>query len=127
MTRFEIHRRALRAAAAVSLTLGLAACASNVVVGPDSDGDEPNTTASSGGGSDSSTVASTASAGGDGSTSVATGAGGAGGAAAGPCADVMHDWQAYAACCDENGWAVEAGCVAWGPPVPPSLEMEEVA
>lgn len=64
MTRFEIHRRALRAAAAVSLTLGLAACASNVIIETDADDDEPGATASSGGGAGSGTVASTASAGG---------------------------------------------------------------
>ncbi|MCA9526511.1 MAG: hypothetical protein KC549_09490 [Myxococcales bacterium] len=27
----------------------------------------------------------------------------------------------YAACCDAVNWDFDAGCMAWGPPVPPAL------
>jgi hypothetical protein len=30
------------------------------------------------------------------------------------------DW---ATCCEEQGWAPEAGCMAWGPPMPPAMEV----
>lgn len=31
------------------------------------------------------------------------------------------DWEAYAACCDANGWDFHKGCMAWGPPPPPTM------
>ncbi len=31
------------------------------------------------------------------------------------------DWEAYAACCDANGWNFHKGCMAWGPPAPPTM------
>lgn len=32
-------------------------------------------------------------------------------------------WEDYVACCDAIGWDWNRGCAAWGPPVPPSLEV----
>jgi hypothetical protein len=32
-------------------------------------------------------------------------------------------WARYAACCDAVGWDFNQGCMAWGPPVPPALEV----
>lgn len=32
-------------------------------------------------------------------------------------------WEAYLACCERIGWDWDRGCAAWGPPVPPSLEV----
>ncbi len=40
--------------------------------------------------------------------------------AAGACA-AGDDW---AACCEANGWDWDAGCMAWGPPVPPGMPGE---
>ena len=34
--------------------------------------------------------------------------------------DSTGDWEAYQACCAENGWDWERGCMAWGPFVPPA-------
>lgn len=39
---------------------------------------------------------------------------------AGVCVLGDAGWEAYQACCDENGWDWERGCAAWGPFVPPS-------
>lgn len=33
------------------------------------------------------------------------------------------DWEAYVACCEAIGWDWERGCAAWGPPVPPTMEV----
>ncbi|MCK6548410.1 hypothetical protein L6R52_21360 [Myxococcota bacterium] len=32
-------------------------------------------------------------------------------------------WERYVACCTEVGWDWNQGCMAWGPPVPPALEV----
>lgn len=29
-------------------------------------------------------------------------------------------WEEYVACCDEVNWDFDKGCMAWGPPAPPS-------
>lgn len=38
-------------------------------------------------------------------------------------------WEEYEACCQAVGWDPSRGCLAWGPPVPPSMagSNEEVA
>ena len=36
--------------------------------------------------------------------------------------NLAEDWTA---CCDENAWDAEAGCLAWGPYVPPGATMPE--
>ncbi|WP_044238065.1 hypothetical protein [Chondromyces apiculatus] len=37
------------------------------------------------------------------------------------CGNPTEDWEAYRACCDQVNWDWEAGCEAWGPPVPPEM------
>jgi hypothetical protein len=37
--------------------------------------------------------------------------------------EAKTDWEAYLACCEAIGWDWNRGCAAWGPPVPPSLEV----
>lgn len=122
MKREEIRRRALGAAAAVSLTLGLPACTSQVQVGE----------AAGGGGQGGAEVATNVGGQGGG---VVDGTGGVGGVAAnggaggavtapdagpaGACAGLEGD--AYLACCDANLWDWDAGCMAWGPPMPPAM------
>jgi hypothetical protein len=32
-------------------------------------------------------------------------------------------WQAYDACCSAMKWSPKSGCQAWGPPMPPSMEV----
>lgn len=34
-----------------------------------------------------------------------------------------ESWEEYLACCERIGWDWDRGCAAWGPPVPPSLEV----
>ncbi|MBK6683886.1 MAG: hypothetical protein IPG45_05380 [Deltaproteobacteria bacterium] len=40
-------------------------------------------------------------------------------------ADVQDEeaWERYLECCQQIGWDWDRGCAAWGPPVPPSLEV----
>jgi hypothetical protein len=109
MMREDIRRRALRAAAAVSLTLGVAGCTGHVETSP---------------------------AGGEGGAVGMAGEGGAGGAGgAGVVADAGSDAYVYCsqyepiaeweACCDayrsthDAGWG--PGCAPWGPPMPPAM------
>lgn len=119
MMREEIRRRALHAAAAVSLTLGMFGCTAEVQTGS-------TTTASNAGGAGS-TGGSEGGAGG----ATQGGAGGAiaqGGAApgmdagpgdAGDCTTAPD----FTVCCEANMWNVDAGCLAWGPPMPPAMEV----
>lgn len=124
MTRDEIRLRALRAAAAVSLTTGLLGCAAAVEIetGPVSSGEQDNEAGS-----------------GDGSTSASTSGEApiepdAGVEDAAPAADATADATADAqvdcsqasdltACCEQQNWSPEAGCMAWGPPMPPAMEV----
>jgi hypothetical protein len=32
-------------------------------------------------------------------------------------------WARYQACCEAVGWDWNQGCMAWGPPVPPAMEV----
>lgn len=32
-------------------------------------------------------------------------------------------WERYVECCQRIGWDWDRGCAAWGPPVPPALEV----
>jgi hypothetical protein len=122
MTREEIRRRALGAAAAVSLTLGLTACATEVVVAGSPSGDGQ-------GGQSGDTAVETAAGGqgGMGGVGGATASGGQGGAVAvvedagSPPACISLEGDAYLACCDEHLWDWDAGCMAWGPPMPPAM------
>lgn len=115
MMRQEIRRRALHAAAAVSLTLGMFGCTSEVQVG--------STTASNAGG-----------AGGAGTSEGGSAPGGAGGAIAqGGAAPLLDAGPGdagdcttapdFTVCCEANMWNVDAGCLAWGPPMPPAMEV----
>jgi len=136
----EVRRRALRAAMAVTLSVVALGCATTV--------DEPNRrtkastearadTTGSAGGSDTTGSAggsdTTGSAGGSDTTGSAGGqvasTGGAGGAGGGSgqvdCRALSNggqDWDAYTKCCDAQNWDFKAGCEAWGPPMPPSME-----
>ena len=128
MTSAEVRRRALRAAAAVTFGVAMIGCAGSVVDtgdGSDSQADEGATTGehvrlppppatssgdSSEGGGSASTTASTAS--------------GAGGHAGVNCMSLEPDWQAYSKCCNDVDWDFNAGCEAWGPPMPPSMDWQ---
>ena len=35
---------------------------------------------------------------------------------------MQGEWERYQKCCDENGWDWKKGCMAWGPPPPPSMD-----
>lgn len=37
--------------------------------------------------------------------------------------DPEQGWRDYLACCERIGWDWDRGCAAWGPPVPPALEV----
>lgn len=129
MTRDEIRLRALRAAAAVSLTAGLFGCGANIEIDTSSSdpGDEQDAEASSGEGSASASTSASASSSGD--TPVEPDAGAEPEDAASPVdatADAQVDcFQApdYVACCEQQSWSPEAGCMAWGPPMPPAMEV----
>jgi hypothetical protein len=111
MTRSEIRRRALHAAAAVSFTVGtvgLAACGSSVVL--------ETAAADEGAGGAASAPAPTATTPADPAPDAAAPDATAD---AGPaCQEPGVD---YSACCQANNWSPEAGCLAWGPPMPPAL------
>jgi hypothetical protein len=137
MTRNEIRLRALRAAVAVSLTVGLVGCAAAIELedGSGSDGEQEGDEASTG---DSSP---------DGPTTAASGGASAASSGDAPSepdagvdapsepdagvdtADAAADASQvdctlasdYSACCIEQGWSPEAGCMAWGPPMPPAM------
>lgn len=119
MRREEIRRRALGAAAAVSLTLGAIGCAGEVRV---SSGSTAEGEGGAGGAGGAATLIAT-------STSTAVAAGGAGGEApivdAGVAVSDCSDASDYVACCQAAMWDFDAGCFAWGPPMPPA--MPEVA
>ncbi|APR84817.1 Hypothetical protein A7982_10166 [Minicystis rosea] len=115
MMRDEVRRRALHAAAAVSLTFGVFACATEVQVGGRPLPDKENEGGAGG-------VAGT---GGTIDLGGAGGVGGTGGAVADAGGVDCHAAPDWATCCEENGWSLDAGCSAWGPPMPPP--MMEVA
>lgn len=140
MTHTEARRRALRAAFAVSLTMGTMSCSGGVVV-IDNDNEDPAP-----GGSNQpeqehpSQVADAGSPPLDAGTPVPpidagppTDAGpidmdasiadaaDATSPDGGPLCVLGDDWEAYAACCETVNWDYNAGCMAWGPPVPPAM------
>jgi len=141
MMREDIRRRALRAAAAVSLTLGIAGCAGEVTIqetATTSSGAGETVTsgagtrvgtssqAGTGGLAGGGGMAGVGGLGGTGGMAAVGGLGGAGGAdgiadAGANCRDASD----VAACCEANDWNTQAGCMPWGPPMPPV--MEEVA
>ncbi|MCO4761177.1 MAG: hypothetical protein KC502_06710 [Myxococcales bacterium] len=41
--------------------------------------------------------------------------------------DSKGDWATYKHCCDANGWDWNKGCMAWGPPAPPTLSAGQLA
>jgi len=118
MTRDEIRRRALRAAAAVSLTVGALGCSAEIVTGAETSGSTAGggPALGSGGGS---------AQGSGGAGGAMEGTGGVGGALAdaGTDAPTQCDRTSpdYTACCDANHWSPSAGCEAWGPPMPPAM------
>jgi hypothetical protein len=123
MTRDEIRMRALRAAAAVSLTAGLLGCAATVEI---DSGSSEEQSGEEQGGEESSEQGST-SASTSGEPPIEPDAGVDPEDAAAPM-DATADAQVdclqatdYAACCDAHNWAFEAGCMAWGPPMPPAM------
>jgi hypothetical protein len=106
MTRDEIRRRALHAAAAVSFTVGLVACGSTVLVetGPADDG-----------------AGGTAGAPSASATATTTDPVDVPDAAVADAGDVCPHDANYGACCDQHNWDPAAGCLAWGPPMPPAM------
>ncbi len=121
MTNAEIRRRALHAAAAVAFTIGLAACSSTVVVdeGPGDDG--------AGGKAE---VSPAAPAPAPAPTEVAPTPSPTASVVvdpppapdAGPICQLQNDdWSAYSDCCNAHNWDFNAGCEAWGPPMPPVM------
>ena len=118
MMRQEIRRRALHAAAAVSLTFGALACATEVQVQGPTSADKGN----EGGAGGVTGTGGTIALGGAGGIGGAGGAGGTVADAGGLSCHTEPDWTQ---CCEENGWPADAGCAAWGPPMPPP--MMEVA
>lgn len=41
-----------------------------------------------------------------------------------PCPSPEEDAEAWSKCCDELGWPIDVPvCVAWGPPMPPAMEV----
>jgi hypothetical protein len=110
MSRTEIRRRALRAAAAVTLSMGFMGCAANVVDG-ESDDDEQASAEETPTPTAPAPAATEASA----STPAPT-------VTVGPKAFVNCNLATdYLACCDAHNWAPVAGCLAWGPPMPPAM------
>ena len=127
MTRNEIRLRALRAAAAVSLTAGLFGCASEIEVDVGSGSGGGQGGASSSSAATATATASTTTAASSGDAPIEPDAGADVTDASLPM-DATADAQVncleatdYAACCDAHNWAFEAGCMAWGPPMPPAM------
>ncbi|HEY4116657.1 MAG TPA: hypothetical protein VGM56_02325 [Byssovorax sp.] len=131
MTSAEVRRRALRAAAAVTFGVAMIGCAGTVIDsgdGTDSQSEKGTTTgehvrvppprgtssgdASGGGETTATTTASSGS--------------GAGGHAGVDCSALRGDPDpnAYSECCDAVDWDIHAGCEAWGPPMPPSMDWQ---
>jgi len=113
MTRLEIRRRALRAATAVSLTtlsLGLLGCDGTITV----DGDE-------GSGAPDVDPTPTASASATAPPTIPILPITTADAGATPCPCPPD--QEMLACCEAVSWSFECGCEAWGPPMPPSMEV----
>lgn len=120
MTRTEVRLRALRAAAAVTLTFGLSGCSGEVLIetagsaettpegekGTTSGPEVPPIVADAGSGEDASI---------DGGDVADASDGGL------ICVLDEQNWEAYSACCEKVSWSFEAGCMAWGPPVPPAM------
>ncbi len=127
MMREDIRRRALRAAAAVSLTLGVAGCAGHIEAQSEGAGGGDTRVAGTGG-EGGTRVAGTGGAGGAGGASTSTAEGGAATADAGstladaglacPMTLPQADWVM---CCQAHQFAPSAGCQAWGPPMPPAM------
>ena len=128
MDRTELRRRALRAAAAVTMTMSLLGCAGSV------DRSDVTDDGSEDPGSD--TVAQTdtpppAPTGRPASPATSSSSGmpeidaGLADAAEEPIhcemGQTAEEYQKFVECCDAVNWASEAGCFAWGPPVPPAM------
>lgn len=134
MTRAEVRLRALRAAAAVTLTLGISGCGGDILVetgggaetppeeetGTTSGPEVPPIVADAGSGEDAGQIED-AGSGEDASIDAGEVADASDG---GPlCVLDEQHWEAYAACCEKVSWSFEAGCMAWGPPVPPAMRV----
>lgn len=111
MSRTEIRRRALRAAVAVTLSMSFLGCAANVVVDSTEPADDDDELVAA----ETDPVPAPAPI-----VVVDAGPGpiDSGVAEAGVDCTMAPD---YGLCCDENGWSFEAGCQAWGPPMPPAM------
>jgi hypothetical protein len=95
----------------VSLTVGVFGCSGEVVAvaGAGGAGNAPGA-----GGADSA----------NGGANGAGGANGGGGAVADAGPDVETNCSGssnYVACCNAVEWSWDAGCMAWGPPMPPAM------
>lgn len=135
LTRDQITRRALRAATAVAVggfapacaTMDVAVVGSDDAAGLDGAADvaaQTDDTAAAGDdtaapGDDTLATADDTAAPGDDTLATAD-ADASDAAEADACVDT-GDWEAYAACCDANGWNFHKGCMAWGPPAPPTM------
>lgn len=123
MTRIEIRRRALRAAAAVSFTMSVLGCTGTVVDDAEDPAEDPAHETEPGvdpvpaepapAAEPSAVVAPEA------LDEAVVGPG----VATEDCSPLQEaDYEAWLACCDANNWDWNKGCQAWGPPVPPSME-----
>ncbi|AKT43896.1 hypothetical protein [Chondromyces crocatus] len=111
--RLEIRRRALRAAAAVSLVVGVTGCGTVTVLEDEApeegaEGDEEAVADAGTPPEDAATPEDASVA--DGSTPDAS-----------PTCDAES--PDYWACCEQHDWNLDAGCMAWGPPVPPAMRV----
>lgn len=125
MDRHQAERRALRAAAAISMTMSLLGCGAVVARAPDetqdeTDGAETTSTASA----TTVPIETTSTATGSSTFPFEPGVLADAGVDAGMCVlegEGEEAWAAYQACCDAVAWDWNKGCGAWGPPVPPAF------
>lgn len=133
MTRAEVRLRALRAAAAVTLTLGITGCGGDILVETTGGAETPpeEETGTTSGPEVPPPIVADAGSGEDAGPIEDAGSGEDASIDAGEVADASdggpicvldeRNWEAYAACCEKVNWSFEAGCMAWGPPVPPAM------
>jgi hypothetical protein len=113
MSRTEIRRRALRAATAVTLSMGFMGCAANVIVDTDeTSGDEQAVVDDTPGTTEVTPPEVVVP---EPAVTVEFNP-----KAFGPIVDCSKAPD-YLACCEEHNWSFEAGCMAWGPPMPPAM------
>ena len=129
MGKTELRRRALRAAAAVTMTMSLLGCGGSV------DRNDPSDDGSEDPGSDTVAQDDTpppAPTGRPASPATSSSSGTPWGLDAGLADDAeepihcemgqtAEEYQKFVECCDAVNWDSEAGCFAWGPPVPPAM------